>query len=89
MNEQISHAYYHGTLNDLNAIHLELLNERQKIGEFIDMFLDKYDTKMNAEEPGGKLWKLYRKKHDEYCTIEQQLRNLKYFTDKKNVHFGQ
>jgi hypothetical protein len=82
-NSRISHAYYRGSREDLYAIQIELLNLRQKTGEFIDRFLDEYDGRMaTGNANGDSLWKLFRKKHVEYGEAEQCLRNLDYFLKK-------
>lgn len=79
----ISNAYNYGTRQELVEVHINLLNERKKVGDFIDLFLDKYDAKMQFAPPEHKLWQLFRKKHAEYGEIERCIKSADYFLKKK------
>lgn len=83
--QRIVQAYHYGTRNELFEIQAELLNSRKKCGEFIDMFLEKYDDKMSYAPPGHPLWKKFRQKHVEYGEFERLLTSINYFIEKSNV----
>lgn len=63
----------------------QLLAERMKMDKFFTMFLDKFERKMDPENPNTPIWQLYKKKHSEYGKICQDLRNIDYWISKKNV----
>lgn len=81
-NSRISQAHTFGTKADLQQVQIELLNLRQKLGEFIDRFLEDYDTEMSTSNHNSKLWQTYRSKHEDYGKVEQLLRNVEYFMKK-------
>lgn len=81
-NARISKAHTFGTRSDLIQVQIELLNLRQKIGEFIYRFLDEYDTAMSVAPGKDPMWKLHREKHEDYGKVEQLLRNVEYFLKK-------
>ena len=81
-NERISKAHAFGTKADLQTIQIELLNLRQKIGEFTSRFLEDYDVQMSTEPEHSILWKTFRQKHDDYGKVEQLMRNVEYFLKK-------
>jgi hypothetical protein len=66
------------------AKHNQLCAERMKMDRFFTMFLDKFGSKMDPEKPNTPQWKLYRKKHEEYGKLSQEIRNVEYWI-KKNV----
>jgi hypothetical protein len=81
-NARISQANTYGTKSDLQRIQIELLNLRQKLGEFIEQYLEDYDTVMSASESNSPLWRAYRQKHQAYGEVEQLMRNVEYFLKK-------
>lgn len=84
MDKRISQAYNYGTCKELEDILEELINSRQKLSEFIDMFLDRFDEKMsNPLTPSNDpKWVLYRKKHEEYGEVERLIKSVNYFIAK-------
>lgn len=84
MDRRIADAYNYGTCKELEAIQEELLNSRQKLSEFIDMFLDKCDNKMShpLTSSNDPTWVLFRKKHEEYGEVERLLKSVNYFIAK-------
>lgn len=86
---RISEAYAYGTRQDLELIQIELLNERKKLADFIDMFLDKYDTKMTLMPPEHATWQLFRSKHAAYGELERLIKATNYFIAKTNVSICQ
>jgi hypothetical protein len=81
--DQISQAFTFGSVEDLEKLHIDLVNERKKVGDFIDMFLEKYDSKMQFAPPDDKLWQLFRKKHVEYGQLERCVKSSHYFLSKR------
>jgi hypothetical protein len=61
-----------------------LIVERMKMDKFFNMFLDKFDKKLDPEKPNTPIWKLYRAKVKEYYAINQEIRNTDYWIAKES-----
>lgn len=61
-----------------------LIVERMKMDKFFNMFLDKFDKKLDPEKPDTPIWKLYRAKVKEYYAINQEIRNTDYWIAKES-----
>lgn len=62
----------------------KLIVERMKMDKFFNMFLDKFEKKMDPEKPNTPIWKLYRAKVKEYYTLTQEIRNTDYWIAKES-----
>jgi len=84
MDRRISDAYCYGTRKELEEIQAELLNSRKKVGEFIDLFLEKFDEQMShpLTKTDDPKWKLFRAKHAEYGELERLITAANYFLAK-------
>ena len=61
----------------------KLIVERMKMDKFFNMFLDKFEKKLDPEKPDTPIWKLYRAKVKEYYAINQEIRNTDYWISKE------
>jgi hypothetical protein len=61
-----------------------LIVERMKMDKFFNMFLDKFERKLDPEKPDTPIWKLYRAKVKEYYAINQEIRNTDYWIAKES-----
>lgn len=57
----------------------DLFAQRMKLDRFFTMFLDKFERKMDPANPNTPVWKLFRQKHEEYCKLNQEIRNTEYW----------
>jgi hypothetical protein len=71
-----------GDRAQLEKLYMELIVEKMRLDKFFTMFLDKFESKMDCEEPNTPIWKLYRSKHKEYGEIEQAVKAAKYYMSK-------
>ena len=62
----------------------KLIVERMKMDKFFNLFLDKFEKKMDPEKPNTPIWKLYRAKVKEYYAINQEIRNTDYWIAKES-----
>lgn len=62
----------------------ELLIEKMKLDKFFTMYLDKFERKMDPENPNTPIWKLFKKESEKYSKVCQEIRNCEYWI-KKNV----
>jgi len=69
---------------DYKTKHHELLMQKMKLDKFFTMYLDKFDKQMDSEKPNTPVWKLFKKKSDEYSKLNQEIRNTEYWI-RKNV----
>jgi len=60
----------------------ELLMQKMKLDKFFTMYLDKFDKQMDSERPNTPVWKLFKKKSDEYSKLNQEIRNIEYWIKK-------
>ena len=60
----------------------ELLMQKMKLDKFFTMYLDKFDKQMDSEKPNTPVWKLFKKKSDEYSKLNQEIRNVEYWIKK-------
>ena len=67
----------------LSEKHNSLIVERMKMDKFFNMFLDKFERKMDPEKPNTPIWKLYRAKVKEYYNLTQEIRNTEYWMKKQ------
>ena len=58
--------------------------QKMKLDKFFTMYLDKFDRKMDHENPNTPIWKLFKQKSAEYTKVCQDIRNCEYWI-KKNV----
>ena len=63
--------------------HNSLIVERMKMDKFFNMFLDKFERKLDPEKPNTPIWKLYRSKVKEYYDLTQEIRNTEYWMKKQ------
>jgi hypothetical protein len=71
-----------GNRAELEKLYMELIVEKMKLDKFFSMFLDKFESKMDCEEPNTPIWKLYRTKHKEYGDIDQAVKAAQYYMKK-------
>ena len=69
---------------DYVSKHQDLCIEKMKMDKFFTMYLDKFDKQMDPSKPNTPIWKLFKKKSDEYNKLCQEIRNTEYWI-KKNV----
>lgn len=67
----------------------EMLNERaslyvqkMKLDRFFTLYLDKFGSKMDADKPDTKIWKLYKTKLKEYDQLGQKIKHIEYWIAK-------
>jgi hypothetical protein len=70
---------------DLRALHKSWGTHLAKVTKFIEMFLDKYGSRISGEKENTPEWNLYNKKTEEYNTYARAIRNVEYFIAKANV----
>jgi hypothetical protein len=56
--------------------------QKMKLDKFFTMYLDKFDKQMDSERPNTPVWKLFKKKSDEYSKLNQEIRNIEYWIKK-------
>lgn len=69
-------------MNALAAMKNELIVEKMKLDKFFTMFLDKFERKMDSEVTDTPIWKLYKKKMQEYSDVDRSLKSVSYFLNK-------
>lgn len=60
----------------------ELLMQKMKLDKFFTMYLEKFDKQMDSEKPNTPIWKLFKKKSEEYSKLSQEIRNCEYWIKK-------
>jgi hypothetical protein len=60
----------------------ELLVQKMKLDKFFTLYLDKFEKQMDSEKPNTPVWKLFKKKSDEYSKLNQEIRNVEYWIKK-------
>ena len=60
----------------------ELLIQKMKLDKFFTLYLDKFEKQMDSEKPNTPVWKLFKKKSDEYSKLNQEIRNVEYWIKK-------
>lgn len=56
--------------------------EKMKLDRFFSMYLDKFGSKMDHENPNTAVWKLYRSKLNEYDEVSIKIKRLDYWIAK-------
>lgn len=56
-----------------------------KVSKFLEMFLEKYGSRIDGERQDTPEWNLYTKKTEEYNNYARAIRNVEYFIAKANV----
>jgi hypothetical protein len=67
---------------DYKTKHHELLMQKMKLDKFFTMYLDKFEKYMDSEKPNTPVWKLFKKKSEEYSKLNQEIRNVEYWIKK-------
>jgi hypothetical protein len=76
---------YNKSMIELMNQRNNLIAERMKLDKFFSMYLEKFERKMDPSNPNTPVWQLYKKKHTEYGTLCQEIRNIEYWIAKQNV----
>jgi hypothetical protein len=53
-----------------------------KLDKFFTLFLDKFEKKMDAENPDTPVWQLYKTKSNEYAELNKTIRAAEYYLQK-------
>jgi hypothetical protein len=69
-------------MTDYVAQRNRLLSEKMKLDKFFTMYLDKFERKMDPENPNTPIWKLFKEKSNHYNKICQEIRNAEYWIRK-------
>ncbi len=56
--------------------------EKMKLDRFFSMYLDKFGSKMDHQNPNTKIWTLYKSKLNEYEEVSRQLKHIDYWIAK-------
>lgn len=80
--QQIVNASTYGDKQSIRTIHSSLIAEKMKMDKFFTMFLDKFEKKMDAENPNTPIWKLYKTKTKEYAKLNDTIRAAEYYLQK-------
>lgn len=83
LNNEIS-AY---VANDKDLHELKQKYEKQvtKIHAFMDMFLQKFGSKVMGDKDSSPEWKLFSTKNEEYNVYSRAIRNVEYFISKASL----
>lgn len=73
-----------------NQLPLEPIKEQyqlelDKVSSFLDMFLDKFGSRVSGDKDDSPEWKLYNKKCQEFHDYTRAIRNIDYFLSKEAV----
>lgn len=79
---KLSAASSNNDIKEVNQIYLGLIHQKMKLDKFFTMYLDKFESKMDAEETNTPVWDLYKKKTKEYAEINQSIRTAEYYLRK-------
>jgi hypothetical protein len=80
--EQIVNASTYGDKETIQKLHNSLIREKMKMDKFFTLFLDKFEKKMDAENPNTPVWQLYKTKSNEYAKLNQTIRAAEYYLQK-------
>jgi hypothetical protein len=75
-------SYVESEVEKLESKYLALRIQKQKLDMFFDVYLEKYDRFMRADDTENKYWKLYRSKLKEYEKVETEITSNRYFRRK-------
>jgi hypothetical protein len=59
-----------------------LYGQKMKLDRFFTLYLDKFGSKMDADNPDTKIWKLYKSKLKEYEQLTQKIKHIEYWIAK-------
>lgn len=66
----------------LSKMVADLNTQIRKLDAWFDMYLDKFDRKMDSTDTKTPIWQLYNKKFAEYETLKQSVKRVEYFRQK-------
>lgn len=66
----------------LTKLVADLNQQIRKMDAWFDMFLDKFDRKMDTSETNTPIWQMYNKKFTEYEELKQSIKRVSYFREK-------
>lgn len=78
----ISDAFKYRDRKSLESIYQELTKEKVIIGAFMTKFLDKFERKMNPDNPDTPIWNLYHAKMNEYTRIDNLIKYTQYYLER-------
>lgn len=59
-----------------------LYGQKMKLDRFFTMYLDKFGSKMDSDNPDTPIWKLYKTKLKEYDQVGQKIKHIEYWIAK-------
>lgn len=62
----------------LKKMYSDLLKERMRQDKFFSMFLEKFERKMDHEKADTPIWKLYKKKREQYAILASLIKSAEY-----------
>jgi hypothetical protein len=72
-------------VEEILNIQRDLYTQKMKMDKFFSMYLDKFEGKMDPDEPDTQIWKLYKLKLKEYDAINQSIKAATYYANKRSA----
>lgn len=69
----------------LKAKLTDLLIERIKLDQFFDRYLEKFENHMKPNKPDTAVWKLYRKKYEEYDKLSREITTTEHLLGRTGI----
>jgi len=60
----------------------ELSTKIKTLDAWFDKYLDMFDSQMDSDNPNTPVWALYKKKYNEYDTVNSCLTSVKHYRSK-------
>lgn len=60
----------------------DLNQQIRKMDAWFDLFLDKFDRKLDTSKTDTPIWKMYNKKFTEYEDLKQTIKRVSYYREK-------